>query len=151
MNDYLIGAGALLTAGPSASLAGASLHAQIDAALAPRVRAALFDFESGGGRDLSQVLALVSGWNGARVRAEIVEPLLARGECSLADVLLLLAAAAKVEEIHLFARWLPGELLVAQLRAAGVDLVTHPLESIRQAALVSGQRFSRWPAPLRAA
>jgi hypothetical protein len=151
MNDYLIGAGALLTAGSNASIAGASLHAQTDPALAPCVRAALFDFESGNAHELSQILVLASGWNGARVRAELVEPLLARGECSLADVLLVLARAAQANEIHLFARWLPGEPLSAELRGAGVTLVAHPLESIRQAALVSGQRYSRWPAPLRAA
>lgn len=46
MNDYVIGSGAVLTAGPNASIAAATLHAQTDAAIAAGVRAALVDFES---------------------------------------------------------------------------------------------------------
>jgi hypothetical protein len=53
--------------------------------------------------------------------------------------------------VHLFARWSPEAAMSAGLAIAGVRLVTHPLESIEQAALVSGQRLSRWRSPFRAA
>jgi hypothetical protein len=46
---------------------------------------------------------------------------------------------------------MPDAAMSAELAASGVGLVTHPLESIEQAALVSGQRFSRWQSPFRAA
>jgi hypothetical protein len=151
MNDYVIGSGAVLTAGPNAGIAGATLHAQTDPAIAATVRAAVVDFESSSAADLSKIVVVASGWNPARVRAELVEPLLARGECTLADVLALLAGGAKTDEIHLFARWLPDEVLTAALAREGIILVVHPLESIRQAALICGQSFSRWPYPMRAA
>ncbi|HEV7178999.1 MAG TPA: hypothetical protein VGN11_03955 [Candidatus Baltobacteraceae bacterium] len=151
MNDYVIGSGALLTAGPNATISAATLHAQTDAALAPAVKAAMVDFESSSGVDLSQVLVLAAGWNAGRFKAEIVQPLLARREVSLADILALLAKAASTSEVHLFARWHPDDVLVAALRRSEVTLVVHPLETIRQAALISGQTFSRWKSPLRAA
>lgn len=78
-------------------------------------------------------------------------PLLARGECTLADVIAIVARAAQTAEVHLFARWLPEEILTAALRREGVTLVAHPIESIRQAALICGQDYIRWPSPLRAA
>ncbi|MGA7570656.1 MAG: hypothetical protein WBG27_06820 [Candidatus Aquilonibacter sp.] len=151
MNDYVIGSGAVLTAGPSASIAGATLHAQTDGALAASVRAALVDFESSSCTELTKVVVLATGWNAARVRADLVEPLLSRGSCTLADVLAQLARAAQTSEVHVFARWLPHEVLTAALAREGVILVVHPLESIRQAALICGQNYSRWPSPLRAA
>lgn len=151
MNDYVIGAGAVLTAGPRGSIAGATLHAQTDAALAGVVRAALVDFESSNASELTKVVVLATGWNATRVKAELVAPLLASGDCTLADVFGLLAKAAQGAEVHLFARWLPDDVLTAALRRAGVPLVVHPLESIRQAALICGQNYSRWPSPLRAA
>lgn len=151
MNDYVIGSGAVLTAGPNASIAAATLHAQTDAAIAAGVRAALVDFESRSPSELSKLVVLVTGWNGARVNAELVVPLLARGECTLADVIALLAQAAQTAEVHLFARWLPDDVLTTALRRDGVTLVVHPIESIRQAALICGQNYVRWPSPLRAA
>lgn len=151
MNDYVIGSGAVLTAGPNASIAQATLHAQTDAAIAACVRAALVDFESRSSTELSKVVMLATGWTAARVNAELVAPLLRRGECSLADVIALLAQAAQTAEVHLFARWLPDDVLTAALRREGVTLVVHPIESIRQAALICGQNFIRWPSSLRAA
>jgi hypothetical protein len=151
MNDYVIGSGAVLTAGPNASIAGATLHAQTDAAIAACVRAAVVDFESRSSSELSKLVMLATGWTAARVNAELVAPLLRRGECSLADVIALLAQAAQTAEVHLFARWLPDDVLTAALRREGVTLVVHPIESIRQAALICGQNFVRWPSPLRAA
>ena len=151
MNDYVIGSGALLTAGPQATIAAATLHAQTDPLLAPSVKAALVDFESTEAADFSKVLVMAAGWNGRRFAAEVVQPLLARVECSLADVVALLASAAGTGEVHVFARWLPDDVLVAALRRSGVTLVAHPLEAIRQAALISGQTYSRWNAPLHAA
>lgn len=151
MNDYVIGAGAILTAGPKASIAAATLHAQTESALAPAVKAAIVDFESSSLDELTRLIVLAPGWNPARVRREIVTPLIARNECTLADVLATLAHACGSAEVHLFARWLPDEPMMASLGRSGVSVVSHPLEAIRQAALVSGQTYSRWPTPLRAA
>ena len=151
MNDYVIGSGAVLTAGPQGSITGATLHAQTDIAIAAAVRAALVDFESSNASELTRVVMLAAGWRAARVKAELVAPLVARRECTLADVLALLANAAQTAEVHLFARWLPDDVLTAALHRAGVTLVVHPLECIRQAALICGQNYVRWPSPLRAA
>ncbi|HTX56690.1 MAG TPA: hypothetical protein VMD47_06270 [Candidatus Acidoferrales bacterium] len=151
MIEYVIGSGAILTAGPTASIAGATLHAQTDAAIAATVRAALVDFEAGSLDDLTQLVVVAAGWNGARVKRELVDPLVARGSCTVAEVVAMVARASQTSEVHLFARWLPDEALTAALADHGVTLVAHPLESIRAAALISGQRYSRWPTPLRAA
>lgn len=151
MNDYVIGAGAVLTAGPSASIAGATLHMQVDPLLAPTVRAALVDFESSGKGELTKVVVVAAGWNARRVQHDLVAPLLARGECTLSDLLVALGQAAGTRDVHVFARWLVDDLTGASATRAGVTLVSHPLESVRQAALISGQTFSRWPSPLRAA
>jgi hypothetical protein len=151
MNDYVIGSGAVLTAGPNGAIAGATLHAQTDAAIAASVRVALVDFESSDQSELSKIVMLASGWNPSRVKAELVAPLLERRTCTLADIAAILAKAAQTAEVHLFARWLPDDVLTAALRRDGVSLVVHPLESIRQAALICGQNYVRWPSPLRAA
>lgn len=151
MNDYVIGSGALFTAGPTGGVAAATLHAKTDPTLAPSVRAALVDFESDSAGALSQVLVMAAGWNGRRFEAEIVRPLMGRGECSLVDILGLLAHEVQTNEVHVFARWLPDEVMTAALRRRGVGIVAHPLESIEQAALISGQRFTHWHPPLRAA
>lgn len=151
MNDYLIGAGAVLTAGTNAAIAPATLHAQTEATLASTVRAAVVDFESSSKGELTKVLLLAPGWNAGRVRRELVEPLVARRECSLGDVIVALAAAAGTREVHVFAQWLADDDTAAVAAAHGVTLVSHPLDAIRQAALITGQRLSRWPSPLRAA
>lgn len=151
MDEYLIGAGALLTAGPEASITPATLHAQTDRLLAPNVKAALIDFEAADPADLSRIVIMIAGWARARFREAVVEPLLARRECSLADVMCRLAGAAQADEIHLFARWEPESQTVAEMASSGIRLVVHPLESIGQAALVSGQHVRRWRSPLRAA
>src|SRR5581483_12428890 len=57
MDEYLIGAGALLTAGPEASISAATLHAQTDRHLAETVKAAIIDFESAHPAELSRIVA----------------------------------------------------------------------------------------------
>jgi hypothetical protein len=151
MNDYVIGSGAVLSAGPNGGIAAASLHAQTEPLIARRVRAAVVDFESSRLSDLSKVVVVVAGWNAARVRSDLVTPLVARGACTLAEVTETLARAAGSDEVHFFAHWLPDEMMVSALGRAGVTAVTYPLEAIRQAALICGQKYSRWPSPLRAA
>jgi hypothetical protein len=151
MNEYLIGAGALLTAGPASSIAGATLHAQTDPLLAGQVQAALVDFESAHPAELSRIVIMAAGWRRGRFEAEVVGPLAARRECSLADVIAVLAKATGAAEVHLFARWLPDAAMLADLRRRGVGLVAHPLEAIDRAALVTGQRFYSWKPSLRAA
>jgi hypothetical protein len=147
MNDYLIGSGAVVTAGPSATITSATLHAQTDPALALQAKAVVVDFEGTAAHEITSLVAIGKGWTPARVTSRLIEPLLAAGECSLADLLALLATAAQASELHLFARWMPDELTTTVLRRAGIEVIVHPLEAIRQAALISGQRYSRWSPP----
>ena len=144
MDEYLIGAGALLTAGPDATIQPATLHAQPGAALAREVTAAVVDFESSAPAELSRLLILAAEWAGSRFHDEVVGPLLQRRECGLSDVIGALATAVGTDEVHLFARWQPDQALSDELRKAGIHLVWHPLETIGQVALVCGQRVERW-------
>jgi hypothetical protein len=150
MDEYFIGAGALLTAGPTATITGATLHAQTEAVPATLIDAALIDFESASSGELSRVLIVAAGWSASRFHAEVVARLLARRECGLSDVIATLANAVGTREIHIFAHWQPDQALVDTLTEAGIRLVSHQLEAIGQAALVSGQRVERWR-PVRAA
>jgi hypothetical protein len=151
MDEYLIGAGAVLTAGPESSISRATLHAQTDARLAAHVKAAVIDFEATTPRELSRIVIVAAGWTRGRFESEVISKLLDRRECSLGAVITLLAEAAGTPEIHLFARWLPEVATLAELEASNVRLVLHPLESISQVALVSGQHFRRWRPAFRAA
>lgn len=151
MEDYLIGAGALLQAGQNASAALATLHAQTEPALAAHITAALVDFEGSQLDDRSRLVIVASGFTPARFNERVVVPLLAQGDCTLVDVLASLAQASGAPEVHVFARWLPDESIAASLAARGVGLVAHPLDSIAHAALVVGTTYRRWSSPLRAA
>jgi hypothetical protein len=151
MDEYLIGAGALLTAGPAATIRRATLHAQPTGALARQVAAALIDFESAGPDELCRLLILAAGWAGSRFQAEVVARLLAKRECGLSDVITILADAVETKEVHLFARWSPDPTTLASVEKSGIRILTHPLDALGQAALVSGQRVERWPVPVRAA
>ena len=144
--EYIIGAGAILESGEYGSITPASLHAQVDATLARRVKAAAIDFESTEMRALQRLIVLAQGWNASTFRSEVSERLRERRECSLADVLGSLARGTGVSEVHLFAHWLPDEETCAQLRAEGIEVVAHPLEAIDAASLVAGQRHRRWHA-----
>ena len=151
MDEYLIGAGAILTAGPSATVRSATLHAQTEPVLARQIRAALVDFESTNADELSQVLLVATGWSASRFHDEVVAPLMEQRECGLADVLATLARAVATAEVHLFARWLPPVDVADALARLGVTVVCHPLEAIGRASLVSGQRVQKWRPPVRAA
>jgi hypothetical protein len=144
--DYIIGAGAILESGEHASIAPANLHARVDPALAARVAAAAIDFESTSASGMRKLLVLVPGFDPGRFQALVGKPLRERGDCSLADVFVVLARAAGVSEVHLFAHWLPGEETCAPLQAAGLTLVAHPLEVISEASIVAGQRVRYWRA-----
>ncbi|MGC9993027.1 MAG: hypothetical protein ABSD52_11620 [Candidatus Cybelea sp.] len=151
MEEYLIGAGAILTAGPAATIRGATLHAQPLGALARQVSAALIDFESAGPDELSRLLVVAAGWTGSRFHAEVVARLLALRECGLGDVIITLADAVQTKEVHLFARWSPDQTTLDSLEKSGIRILAHPLEALGQAALISGQRVQRWRVPVRAA
>jgi hypothetical protein len=144
MDEFFIGAGAILTAGPEASIADATLHAQPDAALAGKVEAALVDFEATQLGQLSRLLVVAGGWSGARFRAEVVRSLISQGECSFVDVVATLAQATGAREVHLFAHWQPDEATKQALAERGAHIEAWPLEAIGRAALVSGQRVERW-------
>lgn len=151
MDGYFIGAGAILTAGDAATVSGATLHARTDPHLAAQVTAALIDFESPSPQELTRIVVVAAGWNASRFGREVTAPLLARRECSLGDLLVELGNAAGSREVHVFARWLPDAATSETVRRAGVRIVSHPIESILQAALVSGQAVRRWGASLSAA
>jgi hypothetical protein len=151
MEEYLIGAGALLTAGAAASIVSATLHAKTSPGIAAGAAAVAVDFEGGRQAELSRVLIVAPQWNRPRFEREVVSRLLARASCTLADVLAELAAATRSPEVHLFARWTPDDVTLAALRRNGVGLVAHPLETIDRAALICGQDITRWSAPFRAA
>jgi hypothetical protein len=143
--EYIIGAGAILETGDAGTITPASLHAQVDPALAQRVAVAAVDFEGTSIDGLRRLLVIAQGWNGAQFRG-ISERLREQRECTLADVLRTLAEQAHASEVHVFAHWLPDEQTCKALERSGVALVAHPLESIRAASLVSGQRLRRWAA-----
>lgn len=145
MDEYFIGAGALLTAGPEALIARATLHAQPVPGLAGHVEAALIDFEAAQLHEVSRVLIVAAGWSGPRFHDEVVRRLITQRECGFSDVIATLAEASGAKEIHLFAHWRPDEETIATLGGRGVSLVAHPLEDLGPAALVSGQRLERRP------
>lgn len=149
MDEYFIGAGALLTAGPAATIAGATLHAQPK--LPGQVEAALIDFEATQVGELSRILIVAAGWSAARFRTEVTGRLLAQRECALADIIVTLAEATGVPDVHIFAHWLLDGATDARLAERGVRALMHPLEAVGRAALVSGQRLERWPASVLAA
>jgi len=151
MDEYFIGAGALLTAGPAATIASATLHAQLEPGLAGSVEAALIDFEAAQASEVRRVLIVARGWSGSRFRCDVVQALLRRQECTIADVIATLAEATGVRQIHLFAHWRPDDATANILARRGLEVRPHPLGAIGQAALVSGQRMARWPSPVRAA
>jgi hypothetical protein len=149
MEEYFIGAGALLTTGPAATISAATLHAQ--PSLGGKVEAALVDFEATQVDELSRVLIVAGGWRGSRFRDEVTRRLLARRECALADVIATLAEATRAPQVHIFAHWCLDDATSARLAERGVRVLVHPLEVIGRVALVSGQRLERWPSPVRAA
>jgi hypothetical protein len=144
--EYIIGAGAILESGENGSITPASLHAHVDSALAERVKVAAIDFESTSPESVKRLLILSQGWNAAQFRAGVTDRLRTQRECTLADVLRMLAEAAGVSEVHLFAHWLPDEATCAELERGGVEVVCHPLESIDAASLVCEQRRELWRA-----
>src|SRR5262249_23651565 len=105
MSEYLIGAGAVLTAGAAASIAGATLHAQTDSPAAGEIRAAVIDFEAPSSQELSRIVIMAAGWSPSRFESGVIQPLLTGGQCTLADVMERLASAAGTRELHVFARW----------------------------------------------
>lgn len=145
MDEYFIGAGALLTAGEDASIRGATLHARPENGLAEQVGVAVIDFEATRASELSRLLIVAAGWTAGRFRSEVVSRLLGQRECSLADVISILAQTTATSEVHLFAHWQPDEGTVTELQERGIRVTTHALEAIGQAALVCGQRMEQWP------
>jgi len=144
--DYIIGAGAILESGETGAITPANLHAHVDAALAQGVKALAIDFESSTLNTLSRLLIVAQGWNAAAFRNGITEPLRQKRTCTLGDVLCVLASAVGTAEVHVFAHWLPDDATCAQLKAAGITIFSHPLESIAAASVISGQRSRRWKA-----
>jgi len=150
METYLIGGGAILEAGARSTITRVTLHAQLTADQ-PEHRAVLIDFDSGSMAELGRLVALGSGMTAERFEATVTACLLETGVCSLAEVAAILAHGADTLEVHLFARWSAPAWVVAELGARGVQLYSHPLQSIDRAALIAEHRFQVWPGASRAA
>ena len=146
MDDYIIGAGALLTSGDNATITPAALHAQVDGGVASCARAIAVDFEGPRAGPLRRVLVMAAGWSGVQFQRDVTARLLEQGTCSFADVLSTLGRALGVREVHVFARWSPDDVMRAHVERSGCRIVAHPIEAIERAALISDQRFTRWPA-----
>jgi hypothetical protein len=144
--EYMIGAGAVLETGAAAKATPAMVHARVDAALSRSVGAAAIDFEGSSADSMRRLLVLVPGWNARRFRMSVTDRLVERGTCSLADVLATVAGAAGVSEVHLFSHWLPDDRTCRTLAKRGIGLTAYPLEAIHTAAVVAGQRHTRWKA-----
>lgn len=141
--EYIIGSGAVLERGKSGGITPATLHAHVGELLALRVSAAVFDFEGTSADSMQRLLAVIAGATPLHAREALEAPLREMGDCSLADVLCVLARAANAREVHVFAHWMPDEQTVGELRRRGVGVVNHSLQSIAAAAMVSGQRHRR--------
>lgn len=141
--DYIIGAGAILETGDTGTITPATLHANVDYALSQRARVLAVDFEGTSPQAMQRLLILAQGWNAAQFRTRVTDKLRERRTCTLADVLATLAAQAQATEVHLFAHWLPDQATCTALAELGVRILCHPLESIRAASLVAGQRVRR--------
>lgn len=144
--DYIIGAGAILETGETGSITAATLHAQVDPALAPCVQVAAVDFEGTSVERMQRLVIIGQGWNSARFRSAVSDRLREQRVCTLADVLRTLGEQTQCREVHVFAHWLADEATCRELSDNGVTLISHPLESIRAASLVAGQRCRRWGA-----
>jgi hypothetical protein len=141
--DYIIGAGAILETGEGGTITPATLHANVDPALAQRARVLAVDFEGTSPHAMQRLLILAQGWNAAQFRTAVSDRLRQQRTCTLADVLGTLATEAQADEVHLFSHWFPDEETCAALTERGVRIVSHPVESIQAASLVAGQRVRR--------
>ncbi|HZZ65071.1 MAG TPA: hypothetical protein VFE17_06220 [Candidatus Baltobacteraceae bacterium] len=144
--EYIIGSGAILERGENGSITPANLHASIARPLPTPVQALAVDFESVQPSSLCRLLIAAQGTTPAAFRQNVSDRLRAQRVCSLADVLIALAKGVGADEVHLFAHWLPDQQTCEDLAAAGIRLLTHPLETIEAAAVVAGQRNRRWKA-----
>jgi hypothetical protein len=136
MDEYLIGTGALVTAGEHPCIIPAALHAAVEAAVAAAARVAVVDFDGASARVPRRLLLLVRDWRARAFEASVIARLRSKGLGSCTEALAALAEGTKAGELHLFARWLPGEDLCEGLAGLGVTIVAHPLEAIHRACLI---------------
>ncbi len=151
MDEYIIGAGALLARGRQATITRTKVHAEVSARIAARARAIAIDFESTRASDVQRLLIVAAGWPASTFQVSVTGRLLHSGLCGIGDVLQALSDGTGQREVHLFAHWIPGDLLVGALRREGIELIAHPLDEIRRAALIADQAYTRWERPTQAA
>ncbi len=145
-SDYIIGAGAMLTAGAQSSIARATLHAQTTDTDARSSKGVVIDFDSSRPAELRRLLILGVGLTPQSFHDCVTMRLIGSGDCDLERVIALLAAGLHTNEIHWFARWSPEESVLRALALQGVKLIVKPLEAIARAALVIERSFQTWPA-----
>jgi len=142
--DYIIGAGAMLTAGEQSSIARATLHAQVLEGQADGSTAVVVDFDSSRPAELRRLLILGVGLSPQSFHDGVTSRLIGSGDCDLERLIAVLASGLGTRRIHWFARWTPSEAVLVNLRAQGVTLVPKPLEAILRAALVIERSFETW-------
>lgn len=151
MDEYIIGAGVMLASGTPATITRTKVHAEVRPEIAAQARAVAIDFESTRPSELQRLLILAVGWPVSTFESLITGRLLRAGVCGIGDVLRALSHGTGQPEVHLFAHWVPDEVLTAFLGFEGVELVAHPLGEIRRAALIAEQAYTRWERPPQAA
>lgn len=149
--NYIIGAGAMLTAGDQSTIARATLHAQVFDGHAEGSTALVVDFESSRASELTRLLILGVGLSPRSFHQGVTSRLVGSGDCDLGRVIVLLAAGLQTRRIHWFARWTPSEAVLQNLKAQSITLVVKPLEAIARAALVIERSYKIWDGMVGAA
>lgn len=149
--NYIIGAGAMLTAGDQSTIARATLHAQVLDGQAEGSTGVVVDFESGRASELRRLLILGVGLSPQSFHDGVTSRLTGSGDCDLGRVITFLAAGLQTRRIHWFARWTPSEAVLENLKAHGVTLLVRPLEAIARAALVIERSYKTWDGTAEAA
>ncbi|MDQ6826460.1 MAG: hypothetical protein M3Z14_04570 [Candidatus Eremiobacteraeota bacterium] len=142
--DYIIGAGAMLTAGGETSIARATLHAQTIDLDARNTKGMVIDFEASRPAELRRLLILGVGLSPQSFHDGVTKRLIGCGCCGLEQVIALLAEGLHTAEIYWCARWSPNDMVLRYLGSRGIKLVVRPLETIARAALVIERSFQTW-------
>lgn len=145
-SDYIIGAGAMLTAGEGSTITRAALHAQVVDGHGEGSTGVVVDFDSSRPSELRRLLILGVGSSPQKFHDGVTSRLIGSGDCDLERLIALLAAGLQTRRIHWFARWTPSDSVLRNLQTQGITLVVKPLEAIARAALVMDRSYNAWNA-----
>ncbi|MDQ6931790.1 MAG: hypothetical protein M3160_01300 [Candidatus Eremiobacteraeota bacterium] len=145
-SDYIIGAGAMLTAGERTTITRATLHAQVLDGHGVGSTGVVVDFDSSRPSELKRLLILGVGLSPQNFHDGVTSRLVGSGDCDLERLIELLASGLQTRRIHWFARWAPTDSVLQNLQTHGVTLVVKPLDAIARAALVMDRSYNAWNA-----